>query len=425
MTKIDAVDCQSFAGGFTLGTVQAGFQLRGKREMPGGFGVPSTSANGRHLTPNDPGQMERITQVSDAEEWEPVPVPYVFGNPPCSGFSLLSHKDFRGADSPINACMWAFAEYAAKCHNLLPATEPVIAVFESVQPAYTQGRSLMQRLRALMESKTGRTYNLTHVLHNSRSLGGCAERKRYFAVFSTFDLRIDEPDPLNPLTGPIDHLPTLRESIGDLEGLYRTYERQPYRRPAVHQYAARLRSRDGAVDGHFARTNPALARAYDLVEDWAEGENISMVARRYYQKHGRLPASWQHQADKLIAKDFQMGFYQLHRWKYDSNARVVTGAGTTCVLHPTEPRSLSQRECVRIQGFPDDWVIRPLRSISAAPMFWGKGIPVNVGLWMSTWVRRHLEDSPGDNRGEQVGEREVVFNYTNVHRSLLPKGRIQ
>jgi len=34
-----AVDCQGFAGGFTLGMVQAGFHLVGKREMKAGFGV--------------------------------------------------------------------------------------------------------------------------------------------------------------------------------------------------------------------------------------------------------------------------------------------------------------------------------------------------------------------------------------------------
>src|ERR1035437_767860 len=49
---LDAIDCQGFAGGFTLGAVQAGFRLVGKREHPGAFGVASCEAN-RHLLGND------------------------------------------------------------------------------------------------------------------------------------------------------------------------------------------------------------------------------------------------------------------------------------------------------------------------------------------------------------------------------------
>ena len=45
------IDALGFAGGFTLGMVQAGFELVGKREMKGGFGVPNCEAN-RHLLGN-------------------------------------------------------------------------------------------------------------------------------------------------------------------------------------------------------------------------------------------------------------------------------------------------------------------------------------------------------------------------------------
>ena len=105
-----AIDCQCFAGGFTLGLVQAGFKLIGKREMKGGFGVANCEAN-RHLL-----GVDWDAEAVSPEAWS-VPqggADLVAGNPPCSGFSVLSSKEFRGADSKINACMWAFAEYAAR-----------------------------------------------------------------------------------------------------------------------------------------------------------------------------------------------------------------------------------------------------------------------------------------------------------------------
>lgn len=73
-----AIDALGFAGGFTLGMVQAGFELVAKREMPGGFGVANCEAN-RHLLGNN-----WRTQISAPEAWEVMPADVVFGNPPCS-----------------------------------------------------------------------------------------------------------------------------------------------------------------------------------------------------------------------------------------------------------------------------------------------------------------------------------------------------
>lgn len=430
MATFGCVDAQGFAGGFTYGVVRTGrFHLEGKREMPGGFGVASTSANGELLTPDDPDRMAAITQVSPHEEWEPKPVPLVFGNPPCSGFSLLSHRDFRGPDSAINSCMWAFAGFAAKCHALVGGG---IAVFESVQPAFTQGRELMVRLRDDMRARTGYDYTLYHVLHNARAVGGCAERRRYFALFSTIPFGVDPPDPLSFHTasafGP-PRLPTLLDAIGDLRGLARSWDAQAYRYPPQHPFAARLRSDRGVVTGHFARENPALHRAYDLFMEpadghrsvpWPEGANISMVARTYLAENGSLPPSWAHQEEKLIGNDFKMGFYQLHRWHGNRHARVVTGAASAAVLHPTEPRSLSIREVARIQGFPDDWDLRALRHSRGPETYFGKGIPVQCGAWIADAIGNAFEGRPGSDRGECLSEGEYKINFTRSAAHLEP-----
>lgn len=75
-----AVDVMGFAGGLTLGVVQAGFTLIGKRELKGGFGVPNCEVN-RHLL-GDNWQ----TEIGSWEGWTPVrDAQLLFGNPPCSG----------------------------------------------------------------------------------------------------------------------------------------------------------------------------------------------------------------------------------------------------------------------------------------------------------------------------------------------------
>jgi DNA (cytosine-5)-methyltransferase 1 len=402
VSKPLAIDAQGFAGGFTMGMVQAGFELAGKRELPGGFGVANCEAN-RHLLGSN-----WETQVSPWEEWEPRDAQVVFGNPPCSGFSLLSHKDFRGEESKINACMWAMAGYASKVN-------PDVLVFESVQQAYQSGRGLMQRLRENLEDNTGDKYELIHVLHNAASIGGAAIRKRYFFVASRVPFGIEAPT--------LKAIPTLHESIGDLQGLGLTWSPQPYRRDPSW-WAESRRSESGVVDGHMGRNTPLANRAYDLMKgvEWPAGKVMPDIARKHYNELGYLPESWKNNAAKLVANDFKMGFYTMMRWDGDRPARVITGGGVDLVLHYEEERLLTHREVARIQGFPDDWRIEPLQRSSGLQLTWGKGIPVDCGKWIGKWIKRSIEGDPGDDRGIEIGERERLIDITHHYKTVRPVG---
>jgi len=97
----------------------------------------------------------------------------------------------------------------------------------------------------------------------------------------------------------------------------------------------------------------------------------------------------------------------------------LTGGALCHVIHPSEPRLITQREAARIQGFPDDWLIEPLRKQSNLAATWGKGIPVDVGRWVGTWIKRALEGQPGEYQGEEIGEREWKMNFTNTYRAAL------
>jgi site-specific DNA-cytosine methylase len=307
--------------------------------------------------------------------------------------------------------MWALIHYAARCR-------PQFVVFESVQQAFKQGRPLMQALRQRLEEQTGTRYELFHVLHNAANVGGCAIRRRYFFVCAAMPFGL-EPK----LT---THVPTVMETIGDLTGLGNTIEPQPYRRPALSWWAKRKQAEDGAVCGHYTRTPPSAQRAYDLMNSigWPPGEPISNVVRRYYQQHGRLPESWDDvKQEKLIASDFKMGFYQMHRWVADGPVRVVTGGAHLLVLHPTEPRLLTIREIARVQGFPDDWRIRELirnDGFNKTAVVWGKGIPVECGQWIASWVRTALDGNPGTDTGKLTGDREHLIDYTAIDKAAMP-----
>lgn len=393
------VACQSFAGAFDLGATQAGLTMVHKVEQVGGFGLANVDRN-RHMV-GDQWTM----QACKPYEWTPVAAEVVIGNPPCSGFSPLSRKDFRGPASPINSCMHAFVEYAAR-------VGPYVAVFESVAQAFSGGRELMIDLRVKLEALTGQSWDLYHVKHNAASVGGCAIRRRYFWVASRIPFGVEEV--------PLKRVPTLRDAISDLDNLGLTWEQQLVRQPASW-WTQEQGMRDTVADGHQIERTPYVERALDLIregEQWGVREIVSNVARRYYKRTGQLPPSWNGAAQKLISTDFNMGYNQLVRWNPDGMARVITGGAMGLVLHPWLDRSLTHREAARIMGYPDMWRIRPLRKLGSLRLTWGKQIPVQSGRWIATWARAAVEGQPGSDRGKPIGDREWLIDHTNSYRKL-------
>lgn len=388
------VACQTFAGAFDMGMVQAGFELVHKVEQKGGFGMPNCLANRDLLGHN------WTHQSGDYRAWEAPNVEVIASNPPCSGWSAMTDTKYRGADAKVNACMWALMEYAAR-------VKPQIIIMESVRQAYTTGRTMMTALRDDLEAKSGLKYDLYHVMQDAIELGGAAVRKRYFWVASQIPFGVDFP--------VVKRTPLLPDVIGDIENLAETWQLQPYRQPASW-WAEKSRSARGVVDGHTTRTGVAHRRTLELVElgeclgdPWQQSWHIGQYAKHIYGRHGCLPESWNHMMPKLLTTDFHMGYISTTRWDNSRAARVITGGALDLVLHPTQPRFISHREVARIMGFPDDWRILPLRHQSSLKMTWGKGVTVQCGKWIGDNVRNALDGSPGSIVGTPVGDREWLI----------------
>lgn len=341
----------------------------------------------------------------DYTDWHvPGDIDVVCGTPPCSGYSTLTRGDLRGMDAAVNFHMNSLINYAGR-------VAPPIVAFESVQQAFTTGREHMQILRAKLEADTGLQYDLYHVKHNGAVLGEAAQRKRYFWVASRIPFGMDPPVPLR--------IPSLMESIGDLRGLRSTWEKQPYVYPETW-WSSRRRSADGAVDGHAIRRLMHEKRIRALLDaldgDWPQGWKEQDACRAIYLKYGRLPDEWAGKEARLVAKNFAMGPNQTARWHGDKPARVLTGAALDQAIHPTELRLFTMREAMRIQGWPDNWRLWPIRDVATAPLFPGKGVPVGAARWLGVWIKRALEGQPGSMRGIPLKNREYLLDSTHNYR---------
>lgn len=420
---IDAVDCQGFAGAFTLGMAQAGFRITAKMEEEGGFGVPLVEANVELINP------EGIEfQNSAPPEWVPRDVPVVFGNPPCSGFSGLStaaslEKSFAGTKrhGEINECMWNLVRYAAACRAQ-------VVVMESVQAAYTKGRSLMQELRAEMERLTGLEYDLTHVLQNSAAVGGPSIRKRYFMVLSLPHLRfgIEPPE--------VDRVPVLEDVWEDLYSQPLDEGLQPYAEdpPEPDSFGAMLRSSTGLVDGHqIVRNSHTEGKAYLALMGWNAGEKSGHVFARLTPEqidgsplvHGQVEGPDGELMNMVPTRYSSTHAFVPVRLAAHKAAPVFTGTGSQDFVHPVLPRTLTLREVARVMGWPDEWTLAPVWDRSNGrpgdlQKWLGKGITVQVGRWIGDWVMAALEDEPGRFRGFPIGDRERVIDVTNDHKRV-------
>jgi len=422
--KVRAIDCQGFAGAFTLGMAQAGFEVVGKRENIGGFGVPLVEAN-RHLI-NDRLEI----QVEEPAGWEAGDVDVVFGNPPCSGFSGLStataaiEKRFSGtaAYQSINDCMWDLVRFAVRCRSQ-------VVVMESVQAAYTRGQSLMQELRAEMERLTGQKYDLAHVLHNAAGVGGATIRKRYFMVLTVPELEFGIDPPV------IDRVTTVRDVLADLSDQPLSAGSMPYAVrddelvPALS--GAALRSSTGEVDGHELLWNSTTAgKGWLAANGWKPTGEKSGTAFARLEELGITekdlkgsPLNHARESDDLVIPTIYTDTHSFvpTRLHPDKASPVLTGTGVQDKIHPWLHRTITFREMARIMGWPDDWSLAPIWNAGRpgnTQKWLGKGITVQVGRWIGGWVAAALEGTPGGFRGHLVGEREWLIDFTNDHKAV-------
>jgi site-specific DNA-cytosine methylase len=388
-----SIDVYCFAGGFTVGAVQAGFTLVAKREGEGAFGAAACSSN-RHIL----GEKWEL-EASEARFWTPASADALFANPPCSGFSVRSvhvppkgtdkkttpvsewTNSFRGCDSAINSCMHDVVEYGARCKDLQ------VIVFESVAQAGKQGLPLMRALREKLESQTGQAWDLHHVFHNNISCGGNSDRPRYFFVASRV---------------PFGVLPTPAEGVVPTAGMV-------------------LPGNGPGVDGNVTPNTAEARRIKSLLEtgvEWKARECVSQAAGRFVQAHGyealRALDSWDTPRLKYFAaREFRADQYQPRRWDANLPCPVITGKLQESV-HPTEKRVLTLREGARALGYPEDWSLAAYKSDA----WLGKGIPVASGKWIADSVKLCIEGEGAKlQQGTLTGEREWTHDNTRAWKA--------
>ncbi|MEZ0393581.1 MAG: DNA cytosine methyltransferase, partial [Desulfurococcaceae archaeon] len=90
----------------------------------------------------------------------------------------------------------------------------------------------------------------------------------------------------------------------------------------------------------------------------------------------------------------RMGFYRRLAW-FEPSPTLVTSPTlkATMMIHPWEDRPLSVREYLRLQGFPDDWMVKV--PVERAYRLFGEAVPVPMAYAIAITLKDALLRKPG------------------------------
>jgi DNA (cytosine-5)-methyltransferase 1 len=323
------------------------------------------------------------------------------GGPPCQGFSNVGIKSsralmarrkrsgFREEDDDRNYLFEYLIEATAKL-------SPKTVLMENV-PGMDARRgdaaSFMENAKSMLEELG---YSTTIWKLDAAAFGVPQHRVRKFLVASKAPVPPPMPEPeylskVRDLNNFEDLLPTvtLCQAISDLplvnadEGDevqvadFSVGDEDPFLRHFVTHRRFPMRNGERLLFNHRARYNNS--RDLELFGTLEQGEN-SLDALR---KHGRSDLM-RYRKDVFHDKYFRLSDSMPSRTIVSHLSNDGNG-----YIHPTQNRTLTPRECARLQSFPDRYVF-----CGSASSQWrqiGNAVPPVLALTLANAIRHHIE----------------------------------
>lgn len=382
MSKYKAVGIHVFAGGFTLG-VKRVFDVQCQLETHG-FGLETAE------------QVMGVPTINRKDaDWPRVDAHFVYGNPRCTGFSMVTSGMGEGAHGP-------WSKQTCDIHELCKysAGHYDVVIWESVQEAATTGKPLLDYLRDEYFQPKG--YRIAHLFVNAASFGNAQQRKRYFFVAYRGDKNFNVTPP-------------------DLSTYYGVaYDVYWKRRDRVTHPGDRwLNSPDYDADTHRDPTPDEAVSIPHLPNGWS----LNVLGK--YAPHRLSETNRIKYATRV--SDLPFSLHAPYRLNYLRPHPTLTSSTRNCI-HPEFDRPVTVGELAETMGWGDLIPVGPYPIAQIA-----KGVVPDVGQWLAEQARAYLDDEWGSEDfestydamtgewvgGDTTGRVEKTFDLTEyVGRSF-------
>lgn len=334
------VDLFAGCGGLALGFHQAGFRTALANELNID---PATTYRENLLADSKDtmivGPMQKVLRNKDIDElgFTGGEVTCVAGGPPCQGFSMA------GRGNPNDPRNSLFKEYLRVVRKIRPKS----VLFENV-PGFANryGTGLREHLRKSL-NRMGYVTDLGVI--QARDFGVPQLRKRFFCIGVHKDYLNTEQVVLPPPTWnerEIETKLTARKVFDDLDvyhlrGGYGTGVidgPEDYRRPARTEFQRLMRSKSGTrTSGHTWNTRIP--------------KHTDKVSRRMRKMQEGA------KVDSFSGTELETNKLSQRVFSRDAVPRITVVSIPDDFIHYNRelPRTLSVRECARLQTFPDDF----------------------------------------------------------------------
>ncbi|MGP0072426.1 MAG: DNA cytosine methyltransferase [Bryobacteraceae bacterium] len=342
------------AGGLAWGFREAGFDLVAAADFDDAA-VETYRANlGNHAVSYDLSLLMPLAHVD-----------VIVGGPPCQGFSSAG---MRKAGDARNTLVSAFARHVV--HYL-----PTAFVFENVEGFLTTESGTY--VFDLLEPVVRAGYRL-HVRKVNAANYGVPQHRKRVVVIGGLGWNPTFPEATHSAFGAPGarrtgkHLPRTETVAEALDGLP-TALTQPPGSPEGHYY-----SRLEGVDLKRAMALQPGQTMRDLPDELHHDSYRKRAFRRVMdgtpsERRGGAPAG-------------------IRRLRPDEPSKAITGGARSEFLHPTEHRTLTLRECARLQTFADSFVFRGTPSEQGQLV--GNAVPPRLATAIARQLSIDLDSVP-------------------------------
>jgi uracil-DNA glycosylase family 4 len=345
-TKPTAMGVHIFAGGFTCGIKQAGFEVISHLEG-GNYGVTTAKLN----WPSLPIYVGEESWPLEQYEGK---VDFVYCNPPCAIFSSAGISTTRGADywrnDPRVDC-WR------QCFTVLEKVRPKVWAMESVPQAYTKGKELIDQFT---KAAVQMGYSVQHILMDAKYTGIPQSRRRFFIICHRPEV------PLKLGFNYSKELATIGSCLDTVIEPGFVVERKR-KSPFQKMYKQCVR---------LCQPGQKLRDVFDRIAPETPGYSLEPV-------NGKIPG--------------RPGFLT---YRLDSTTQMGAFIGGV-FLHPTENRLLGVNEMKAICGYPDSFKLAGTPGQHSSLL--ARAVLPTVGNWLGRAVGRALRRKlPEGTKKQQV-----------------------